>query len=60
MHGSTKKLTRFLVLGLLFLLPRERKIRIDQHRFVTPAEQRTKELLPIPCERREFPSAWVY
>jgi len=30
MHTVLKKLTRFLVLGLLFFLPRERKIRIDR------------------------------
>jgi hypothetical protein len=30
MHTVIKKLTRFLVLGLLFFLPREKKIRIDR------------------------------
>ncbi|MGD2074880.1 MAG: sulfotransferase domain-containing protein [Gammaproteobacteria bacterium] len=30
MHTLIKKLTRFLVLGLLFFLPRERKIRIER------------------------------
>lgn len=30
MHTVLKKVTRFLVLGLLFWLPRERKIRIDR------------------------------
>ncbi len=30
MHTVLKKLTRFLVLGLLFFLPQERKIRIDR------------------------------
>lgn len=30
MHTVIKKLTRFLVLGALFFLPRERKIRIDR------------------------------
>ncbi len=30
MHTVLKKLTRFLVLGLLFFLPKEKKIRIDR------------------------------
>ena len=30
MHTILKKLTRFLVLGLLFFLPKEKKIRIDR------------------------------
>ena len=30
MHTVIKKLTRFLVLGLLFFLPKEKKIRIDR------------------------------
>ncbi|UCE77318.1 MAG: sulfotransferase domain-containing protein [Gammaproteobacteria bacterium] len=30
MHTVIKKLTRFLVLGLLFFLPRQKKIRIDR------------------------------
>jgi hypothetical protein len=30
MHTTLKKLTRFLVLGLLFFLPKEKKIRIDR------------------------------
>jgi hypothetical protein len=30
MHTVLKKVTRFLVLGLLFFLPKERKIRIDR------------------------------
>ena len=30
MHTLLKKVTRFLVLGLLFFLPKERKIRIDR------------------------------
>jgi len=43
MHTILKKLTRFLVLGLLFFLPKEKKIRID--RWLRGKEEHRKLML---------------